>query len=928
MSGQQIGTVVGFVAGFWLPGGPQVWAAVGGTIGGALDPAEFQGPSIGDAQNQTSQAGAPIPKVYGHPGPFAGTLIDGDPIARKITRETEQGKGSGPTVETEGFIATRAFLICEGEVDLLRVRRNGKLVWSAISGDALEGDSAQFASQLRFYRGSETQGPDPSLEAIHGVGNTPYYGGRAYAVIVDDDETQGGGAANQYTWEVAAGATLTDDCIPWYGSAKYYWPLDDAAGGGTAVEVIQGKNGVYSSADVSAGPALRAGSAASCYMESIDAFMFANYADIFRIDGNHGWTISVCCRPTDIVGGSVMKSVAACWASEDFGETNWSLGLRGTDNMQPGCEYSNGPTSIGAYAPYVIGEGATAIIVMTWEPVTADTGDLKCYINGSLVETNPGVTDPAATGNFVTVGGGHAYPSSYGFVGYISDLAIFDFAFTAEHAANTAWIIGDYFPLPDAEGGFVDRDGTIVGLCRKTVVEDSAVWKDIAADIVSRTPCPVSKLNIDNMTDEVPGFLLGRVDLSGADYLRSLAGPYFTDLPEFDGQIHAVRRGGAVVATITDDDLLEVEEEDDDERNQQIEAPPRVTVFYADPANNYVTTPQIAARYSPDVQGTSSFQIQTTIPFDGATAAKVADITQKIFYSRVEGGFKRALTGEYSRLVPSDPVRFRGRRHIVEKVQNEDLMVRIEASYDRASDYQSVAFGTSANAPQGQTSNTKGPTLFAALNAPQLRTQDNSPGMYVLVCGILPAWPGCELYLSIDGGVSENPVLTMTRPAIIGRLTDDVPNTSDTISVEVNGGELSSATPEQLLVRENAFALVNADATVDIGQFETATQTSARHYDLTDYTLGQQTTTETSHATGDAFVMLTQGLYFLPLDITLAGRTLIFRPVTRGTIPANNDTYSVVFIPQFTSGQTFDFYTDAIGEKYSDANGAFYYKET
>lgn len=50
MSGQQIGTAVGFVAGFFLPGGPQVWAAVGGMIGGAIDPTKIEGPHIGDGR--------------------------------------------------------------------------------------------------------------------------------------------------------------------------------------------------------------------------------------------------------------------------------------------------------------------------------------------------------------------------------------------------------------------------------------------------------------------------------------------------------------------------------------------------------------------------------------------------------------------------------------------------------------------------------------------------------------------------------------------------------------------------------------------------------------------------------------------------------------------------------------------------------------
>lgn len=36
MSGQQLGSAVGFVAGFFLPGGPAVWSAIGPCSGGSI----------------------------------------------------------------------------------------------------------------------------------------------------------------------------------------------------------------------------------------------------------------------------------------------------------------------------------------------------------------------------------------------------------------------------------------------------------------------------------------------------------------------------------------------------------------------------------------------------------------------------------------------------------------------------------------------------------------------------------------------------------------------------------------------------------------------------------------------------------------------------------------------------------------------------
>ena len=62
-------------------------------------------------------------------------------------------------------------------------------------------------------------------------------------------------------------------------------------------------------------------------------------------------------------------------------------------------------------------------------------------------------------------------------------------------------------------------------------------------------------------------------------------------------------------------------------------------------------------------------------------------------------------------------------------------------------------------------------------------------------------------------------------------------------------------------------------------------------------------TTADAHAAGDSFVLLDGSIYFLPLDIALAGRELIFRPVSRGTVTTNNPTYTVTFSPQFTGPQ-------------------------
>lgn len=445
----------------------------------------------------------------------------------------------------------------------------------------------------------------------------------------------------------------------------------------------------------------------------------------------------------------------------------------------------------------------------------------------------------------------------------------------------------------DGRGNIRQYPGTLVystGNCAPT-------WEDVALEIVSRTPCPVTKIHASNMSDEVPGFLLARSDLTAIDYLRALCGPYFVSLPEYDGGIHAIRMGGAVVRTLTDDDFYETEDEDDDTRGQQqVEAPLRVTLFYPDPANNYVVTPQTATRSSPDFEGTAERNVQTTIPFTAEQAAQIADKMQKVAFSKTEGKIKRALPTEFMDFVSSDCFLYGGRRYMIDRARYEDLMVSIEASYDRASDYGSVATGIEAPTPTPPPSSIKGPSVLKVLQLPTLRAGEAVPGVYLAVQGLLDGWPGADIYLSVDGGVTEQLVMTITDAAVIGELSADTDedgnDSSGLISVELlYGGALTEASDDQLAARLNGFALES-----EIGQFKTPTETDSTGlaYDLTEVSRGQWGTTAASHLAGAPWVLLDGAVKFLAIDTEHAGKTLIARAVTIGTPPASNTGQALV----------------------------------
>jgi hypothetical protein len=102
------------------------------------------------------------------------------------------GSGAGTTARTTEYrhSLSIAIALCEGEIT--RVGR----VWA---------DGEEVAAEnlgIRVYTGTETQGPDPKIEAVEGTGNVPGYRGTAYVVIEDLDITAFGNRVPVFNFEV------------------------------------------------------------------------------------------------------------------------------------------------------------------------------------------------------------------------------------------------------------------------------------------------------------------------------------------------------------------------------------------------------------------------------------------------------------------------------------------------------------------------------------------------------------------------------------------------------------------------------------------------------------------------------------------------------------------------------------------------------
>lgn len=142
--------------------------------------------------------GTDLQQVYGR------MRLPGQVIWATRFRETSTTTGGGggkgaprqqqPKTTTYAYSISFAVALCEGEIS--RVGR----IWAddvEVSADDLN---------MRLYRGTMDQLPDPKIAAVEGIANTPAYRGTAYVVFEDLPLGQFGNRLPQFTFEVARSA--------------------------------------------------------------------------------------------------------------------------------------------------------------------------------------------------------------------------------------------------------------------------------------------------------------------------------------------------------------------------------------------------------------------------------------------------------------------------------------------------------------------------------------------------------------------------------------------------------------------------------------------------------------------------------------------------------------------------------------------------
>lgn len=202
------GTVLGL-------SGAVIGRAVGATLGRVIDQRLLGSGSEAVETGRVERfrlagasEGASVPQIYGRMR-TSGQIIWATRFEETSTTQSSGGgkgtpKTSATTVTSYTYTVSFAVALCEGEISTI-----GR-VWA--DGAEINPDTIN----LRVYRGTENQQPDPKIAAVEGAGNAPSYRGIAYVVIEDLDLAAYGNRLPQMSFEVVRpaqgqyAATTTD----------------------------------------------------------------------------------------------------------------------------------------------------------------------------------------------------------------------------------------------------------------------------------------------------------------------------------------------------------------------------------------------------------------------------------------------------------------------------------------------------------------------------------------------------------------------------------------------------------------------------------------------------------------------------------------------------------------------------------------------
>lgn len=891
--------IVGAAVGGFFGGaaGAQWGYAIGSLVGNAVDPAVYKGPSIGDNTVQTSRDGVPIPVMWGVVGGIAGNIIQMNPLVRSTVKSGSKKEGI-----TESEKVTRTFAIGIGRgptgpiTGLLRVWENNKLIYDAREGSSFPAiDNAAFLAGTNIYLGDEDQLPDSELESYTGVGSTPAYRGLPYIVFINKDLTSFAAAIPQYKFEITATSGTAAATAGAYATQYEY--------------VESTPNLVNPFASMSAdGFTIRCVARATTMPTNLDQVTF---------DISQG-------------GGTSFNIKKSPLFDQWYWEATISDQIGAYKIASDVCQITTGHTGWNWWDQYdLIMSYSNTLNECYLVVVNHSVGEEHVQAVPITNRVNVGWTDEATSNgsadSLVTWGCGEASGGGLNslFNGYLSQVLIHDKYIDLSVEANRRLFskLTGMIDLQDARQIFGEQPLVYQPYGSPSLNIGSLFIGNFPADFVyhtSETPATpiydedsfqiptVGEITTDlagfvNVTDidtlaidftQIRGFMVAGL-YSAADTIRSLQRGYFYDLPEIDGELVAVLRGGDSAATILQSDMVVGQEANfDNERQQAVEFPRKLHVAYTCSETDYTATKETSERRSADIKSISEMTVEIPANLAPDEMAQIADKLHKVMWAEAEGSVKFSVSEKFAYLTPSDPVTVElssgvMKRLRIEKVTFVDGMISIEAFVDRESAYTSSVSAPAMIDPPTPVSNYPSATTFEIMDIPVIRQAEDTLHVYIAAHGDAnTAWVGAvvEQYVN-DEWVAKG---TITIPSSMGQVEEAFAD-ADAGLDESNELLVSLSDDEIASISQSAFdnggnlALVGSE----VINFKTVTAESG-NYRLSYITRGMLETETNAHAIGERFVLLGNAKA-VQLDSSFLFQPVTVRVYSINTLPASTD---------------------------------------
>jgi putative tail protein len=887
-----VGGIAGAAIGFAIggPAGASLGWTLGSVAGGVLG-SKPPGPQLQIAKLQNSSYGVPLEIVYGTDR-RAGKIIE---YQTPKVSGGDGGKGGGSSAQS--MSCTWAAVMCEGpRGGLLAEWWDGELVYDARPGAANMG-----TAPTAIYLGTGTQGVDPTLEAIHGVGNVSAYRHTAYAVYDNREITKWGRIPNVTYLTCATQGRLPLQIISQVTS-PFTWP---ATYGPDRLTIDGGILTAHYPSPIGGTGRFNGGT-------PITGLAGVEYA--FDALGNYQSTTPFAYPP----GVNL---------NPNFG--NWYLGDLGSLKVY---YWHNG---IGGAEPnkYLVVGGVTVAIQHFSSPASGDqfwtaalTQDGKhLYVfnrvypgptlrydvydqTGTLVNSVTPTITPADT--FFTGTSLTALPGDNQCIAVENDgdfLWVFDPA--SSIACRLYAIDGsgdftlseeiDYAQTGNNYSQAIVKDGRayLVGGNQVIVFSHEKVFGGVSLasvinDLSDRAGLDATQYNTSDLPDTLNGFTISSPTSCQAA-IEALMPLYFFDAVERAGVETFVKRGKNPIATIVDAELGVTDSGNHDPLFPVVHTPDDELPWQLN-----ITFPDLTADWQPNTQYASRAQTNSLTPVTLQVAATFTpDQAKNISETLLANAIVERDTPSFSTtrafawLEPTDSVNIHNWTVRIEEVTagaNNVMQFKTKPTNFGIWLNSLPAGADAAGFTQPGVNVTGSQSSDLVMLDIPLITDTDAVGFYFAMAGSAsPSWRGGTLYRSKDGGVNYTAIANQITPTVIGTATGhlgdfgggNVFDEINSISVVVGagGGELQSYTKTALLNGAGMYAYGR-----EIIQARDATLTAPATYLLTGLLRGRRGTewAMPSHVDGEFVVALPAAN--VPGATADLNRTWLYKAVTNG----------------------------------------------